>query len=100
MNERSRIPNEPRDESNITCRQLNEWFHKSGGTEISPIEKLLNTAEYRRRRLRWCRDHYVKLTSHAYNMTYLDETFFAQLAVGRRLNAYIRVVMKRMGLTS
>ena len=79
MNERSRTPNESRDEINITRRQLNEWLNKSGGPEISPIEKPLDTVEHNIRRLRWCRDHYVKLTSHAYNMTYLDETFLHNL---------------------
>ena len=101
MHERtSRIPNEPRDEINITRRQLNEWLNKSGGTEISPIEKPLDTAEHKAGRLRYFRDHNAKLTSRANNVAYLDENFFTQLAVGRRLNAHQIVSMKRMGLTS
>ena len=47
MNDRSRVPTESRDNINITRRQLNEWFNKNGGTEISPIEKPLDTTDHK-----------------------------------------------------
>ena len=98
MNDRSRVPTESRDKINITRRQLNEWFNKNGDTESSPIEIPLDTTYHKNRRLKWCRDHYVKLTSHTYHVTYLDEKFFIQPAVGKRLNDYQKENMKRMEL--
>ena len=36
----------------------------------------MDTTDHKNRRLKWCRDHYVKLTSYTYHVAYLDEKFF------------------------
>jgi len=51
-NQRSCVDTELRDNLSLTRRILNEWFASNGGTEISQLEKPLDTAAHKRSRLR------------------------------------------------
>jgi len=55
---------------------LNKWFLSNGGTEISPLEKPLDTAAHKRSSLRWVRKYlFILASSHVY-VAFLDEQFF------------------------
>jgi len=76
MNQRSCVDTELRDNLSLTRRILNKWFVINGGTEISLLEKPLDTAAHKRSRLRWVRKYLFILTpSHVY-VAFLDEQFF------------------------
>ena len=76
INQRSYINTKLRENVSLMRRMLNKLFVSNGGTEISPLEKPLDTAAHKRSRLMWIRKYLCILTSAHVYIAYLDEMFF------------------------
>ena len=56
---------------------VNDWFENLGETEVSPLEKPLDTIEHERKRLQWVRKYFNIITSRYIYVCCFDEIFYA-----------------------
>ena len=76
MNLTSMIQSEKRQAISISRIQLNEWFNKNKGKQLSPLEKPLDTPKHCADRIEWVFNHYGLLTNPFEPVTYIDEKWF------------------------
>ena len=64
MEEKSKVPSEPRQNVKVHRLQLNQWFKANGGTEISAKEKPLDNLIHCLERKKWAIENMDYLPIH------------------------------------
>ena len=73
MNAISNVASELRPTLTLGRMQLNRWFSCNGGTEISALEKPLDSDEHKKLRKEWVVTNYGLLTNMFSPVAYIDE---------------------------
>jgi len=76
INEISNVVSELRPTLTLHRLQLNRWFWSNGGTEISGLEKPLDSEKHKKLRTDWVLKWYGLLTCLYTSVCYIDEKWF------------------------
>ena len=76
MNAISNVASEVRPGLTLHRQSLNRWFNNNGGTEISGLEKPLDSEKHKKLRKEWVITYYGLLTCLYNPVAYIDEKWF------------------------